>query len=307
MVMKVGMLGLSEGNGHPFSFSAIVNGYDPAKMANAGWDPIYRYLAKRDASEFGFEGVKVTHAWTQYAERTKSLCEACLIPNALADWRDMTEEVDAVIVARDDEESHLSFAMPFLNRGIPVFIDKPLSTNTEQLHLFRPYLESGLLMSCSGMRYAYELDRLRTGISEYGELKLIRCAVVRSWEKYGVHMLDAVLPLTDSMPVSVMALPAGHASMAVAFDNGLLLQVDCLGDIAPLFKIEVYGMSKHSEFHVGDNFSMFRRMLWHFFRSVRTGAPAVPAETTLTVMRILAAGRKSLQEKRRVMLDELSF
>ncbi|WP_235548840.1 Gfo/Idh/MocA family protein [Paenibacillus sp. Soil522] len=303
--MKVGVIGLSEGNGHPFSFSAIVNGYDSTKLAAAGWDPIYHYLAKRDASEFGFEGIKVTHAWTQNAVDTNSLCEACLIPNGLADWREMLGQVDAVIVARDDEESHLQLALPFLEYGIPVFVDKPLTTNLEQLRLFRPYLESGLLMSCSGMRYAQELDGLRVGLTDYGELKLIRCAVVRSWEKYGVHMLEAVIPLIGSTPHAVTALPAGHYSMAVSFDNGLLLQIDCFGDVSPIFKIDVYGSRKHAVFHVEDNFSMFRRMLWHFFRSVEERAPAVPAVTTLTIMRILAAGRRSVQEGRSVRLDEL--
>ncbi|WP_063847575.1 Gfo/Idh/MocA family protein [Bacillus sp. FJAT-28004] len=305
--MKVGVIGLSEGNGHPFSFSAIVNGYDPTKLATAGWDPIYNYLAKRDASEFGFEGIKVTHAWSQYAELTQSLCESCLIPNGLADWREMLGKVDAVIVARDDEESHYQFALPFLEYGIPVFVDKPLTTNLEQLRLLRPYLESGLLMSCSGMRYAQELDGLRALLPDYGEIRLIRCVVVRSWEKYGVHMLEAVLPLIDTTPYEVTALPAGHLSMTVSFDNGLLLQIDCLGDVSPIFKIDVYGSRKHDVFHIGDNFSMFRRMLWHFFRSVETRKPAVPAETTITIMRILAAGRRSIQERRSVRLDELSL
>jgi len=26
-MIKIGMIGLSEGNGHPYSFSAIINGY----------------------------------------------------------------------------------------------------------------------------------------------------------------------------------------------------------------------------------------------------------------------------------------
>ena len=30
--VRVGMIGLSEGNGHPFSFSAILNGYDDAAL-----------------------------------------------------------------------------------------------------------------------------------------------------------------------------------------------------------------------------------------------------------------------------------
>ena len=45
------MVGVSSGNGHPFSFSAIINGYDPEGLANAGWDVIYDYVRRRDLSE----------------------------------------------------------------------------------------------------------------------------------------------------------------------------------------------------------------------------------------------------------------
>ncbi|WP_036718456.1 Gfo/Idh/MocA family protein [Paenibacillus harenae] len=307
MVMKVGVIGQSEGNGHPYSFSAILNGYDSEKLAAAGWKPIQHYLAKRDASEFGFDGIQVTHAWTQYPDATLSLCEACRIPNRLTDWREMIGETDAVIVARDDEQSHLELALPFLERGVPVFVDKPLTTSMEQLRLLRPYLENGLLMSCSGMRYAEELDGLRAGLSSYGELLLLRCAVVRSWEKYGVHMLEAVMPFIGSKPQSVMALNADHPSIAVTFESGLLLQIDCLGDAPPVFQIDVFGSQRRGVFHIENNFSMFRRMLWHFFHSIRTGMPAIPAETTLTIMRILAAGRRSVEERRNVKLDEFSL
>ena len=31
--VRVGMIGMSEGNGHPFSFSAIINGYDDDGLA----------------------------------------------------------------------------------------------------------------------------------------------------------------------------------------------------------------------------------------------------------------------------------
>ena len=43
----------------------------------------------------------------------------------------------AVIIARDDHEQHWDFARPFLERGLPVFLDKPLSLEVEELRRFR--------------------------------------------------------------------------------------------------------------------------------------------------------------------------
>ena len=64
-MLKLGIIGLSEGNGHPYSWSAIVNGdYDSKLMADCGYPVIPAYLgANRDT--LGIEGAKVTHIWTQ--------------------------------------------------------------------------------------------------------------------------------------------------------------------------------------------------------------------------------------------------
>ena len=115
--IKLGIVGINEGNGHPFSFSAIINGYDNEGMKDSGWDVIYDYLELRNASEFGFDGVEVTHAWTQDPLQTKKLAKAARIPNPVADIHDMMDEVDGVIIARDDYETHYPLAKTFLRKA----------------------------------------------------------------------------------------------------------------------------------------------------------------------------------------------
>src|SRR5208282_2042166 len=141
----------------------------------------------------------------------------------------------AVIIARDDHEVHFQMASPFLEAGLPVFVDKPLSLETSELRALKPYLEKGQLMSCSGMRYSRELDEPRADLAAYRRLKLIRCAIVLSWEKYGGHLLEAALSVIPAHPVSVRMLPAEHASAVVQLDDGALLQIDALGECARTF------------------------------------------------------------------------
>lgn len=307
MVKSIGIIGLSEGNGHPFSYSSIINGYSPEGLAASGWPGIYEYVRRRHASEFGLGDWKITHAWTQDPESTKKLCAACRIPNGVGDYREFLGKVDAVIVARDDFELHYEMARPFLEAGLPVFIDKPLSVDVEELRAFKPYLEKGQLMSCSGMRFARELDEPRADLASYGRLKLIRGAIVLSWEKYGVHLLEAVLGMTPAHAVSVRMLPTEHASAAVLFDDGVLLQIDAMGDCARSFHVEIFGTHRTGAFDIFDNFSMFRRMLWEFLDSIRSGRPAIPPGRTLEIMRVLIAGRMSREEGREVRLDEISL
>jgi predicted dehydrogenase len=307
LVKTFGIIGLSEGNGHPFSYSSIINGYSAEGLAASGWPGIYEYVRRRHASEFGLEGWTVSHAWTQDPEATQQLCAACRIPHAVGDYREFLNKVDAVIIARDDYETHFEMARPFLEAGLPVFVDKPLSLEISELRAFKPYLEKGQLMSCSGMRYARELDESRADLGAYGQLKLIRGAIVLSWEKYGVHLLEAILALTPAVPVSVRMLPVEHASAMVRLDDGVLLQIDALGECARTFHIELFGSKRTSAFDITDNFTMFRRMLWQFAESIRTGRPAIPPGRTIEIMQVLIAGRISRNENREVSLNELKL
>ncbi|WP_455389894.1 Gfo/Idh/MocA family oxidoreductase, partial [Petrachloros mirabilis] len=194
-MIRVGILGISDGNGHPFSFSAIINGYSETGLAASGWPVIHEYVRRRHPSEFGIGGLRATHAWTQDPEVTRRLCEACLIDHAVNRPEEMIGRVDAVVLARDDHEQHRELAAPFLKAGLPVFIDKPLTLSLEDLVFFRPYLERGQLMSCSALRYAVELDTVRMELDSYGELRLVRGAVLNGWAKYGIHMLEPMLAL----------------------------------------------------------------------------------------------------------------
>jgi len=299
--MKIGMIGLSPGNGHPFSFSAIINGYDPFHLQTSGWPQIYRYVRMRDRSEFGFPGARITHAWTPDPHVTRKLCQACLIPYPVNDLHELIDCVDAVIVARDDPESHYPIARPFLEAGIPAFVDKPLTLSAEELEWFEPYLRRGLLMSCSGMRYARELDPVRAGWDAFGEIKLIRGTVVNGWEKYGVHVLEAIESLPIPKPRSVQSLAAGHEAMMLHC-GPVTVQIDALGKVPPLFRLDLFGTLKHATVDIVDHFSMFRRMLWRFLRLCREKKAAIPAESTVTIMNVLRAGRLSLASGGRIDL-----
>ena len=304
-MIRVGIMGMSEGNGHPFSFSSIINGYDDAGLAASGWDGIYQYVRRRDPSEFGFGDVRVTHAWTQDPDTTKRLCASAGIAHAVAAPEDMLGQVDAVIVARDDYARHYPLARPFLEAGLHAFVDKPLAQDPKELAWFRPYLESGKLMSCSGMRYARELDEPRAALDTYGRLRLVRGAILNSWEQYGVHLADAIFNVVQARPVAVTGLPARHVSVAVQLEDDVLVQLDALEDIGRCFRVEFIGDQRITTHEITDNFSMFRRTLWHFVESIRTGRPAIDPEHTMTIMRLLMAGRLAWQEGRKVELNAI--
>lgn len=306
MVKKIGMIGISEGNGHPYSFSAIVNGFDKNDFIKSGWEVIYQYVKKRDKSEIGFENSRITHVWTQNEVVSQNLAGACKIPTIVDRYEDMIGEVDAVIIARDDYENHLKMARPFLEAGLKVFIDKPLTLDIQELLFFKKYLTNGQLMSMSGMRYAMELDEIRSNLNKYGKLKSIQTTVINDWEKYGIHMLEAVLGFYPVSPESIEYVSSSTDMYIIHFKDGLTWTINVLGDSPKTFNINIWGIDKRDSFEINDNFSMFRRMLWRFEQLVLRNEMHFCPQDTLIAICLLIGGRISKTENRKIYLNEFS-
>ena len=154
-MIKLGVIGLSEGNGHPYSWSSIINGdFNEDAMDDCGYAGIPLYL-KANRNTLGIDGAQVTHVWTQDRKLSEHIAAAALIDNVVDNMEDMIGQVDAVLLARDDPENHKTMAKPFIEEDVPIFIDKPLTDNAEDLVEFVRYYEKGKsIMSCSSMRYA---------------------------------------------------------------------------------------------------------------------------------------------------------
>lgn len=294
MVINLGIAGVSEGNGHPFSFSAIVNGYDESNFLKAGWPAILNYLRSAPESQNGLESATVTHAWTQNPSTTSTLCAATKIKNQCANLEDMIGEVDALIIARDDWENHYKMAKPFLEYGIPVFIDKPLSLNEEDLQNFLPYLQAGQLMTCSGFRYAAELSDKKSIFSKVGKLKLVSGIVVNDFAKYGIHLLEAVFALFSMSPKSVILSRnnVSHESYSLEFEDGFVFSLDCLGNFRKVFRLNFYGESGSLEINLTDNFSAFKVTIQKFLEMVETHKPPFDPYETSSLMQILKSGNQ---------------
>ena len=63
----------------------------------------------------------------------KKISEACFIKNVVTEPNELIGKVDAVIIARDDWQSHYKLSKPFLKAGIPTFIDKPLTLDLKEI------------------------------------------------------------------------------------------------------------------------------------------------------------------------------
>ena len=298
MTTRLGMIGFNAGNGHPYSFSAIINGYEPAAMRAAGWGVIADYLEPHAASpRVGWRDARVTAVWGPERAQAEQLARTCDIAQVVDDPAELIEVVDAVVIARDDWACHLPLAAPLLEAGLAVFVDKPLTLDPAELAQLRPHLASGRLATWTGLRFAPELAQLR----ELPTPALVRGIGVETWDRYAIHLLEPALEATNSL------LDAAHQAVAFRTDDGRLLQVDVLGRGAVTgLHLEVAARPGHRRATLQDRFTAFETSLRAFVEQVRTGRPAVEPTRTVDVLRALIAGHRALEDQRPVLLSEVA-
>lgn len=297
--LRLAMLGMIEGNGHPYSWSAIVNGYDPAAMAHCPYPGIISYLGKQPLDSIGIPGARVTHVWTDDPADAPKVAAASLIENVVANPLDVIGQVDAVIIATDDGNDHVRRARPFIEAGLPVFIDKPLATNPTDLAQFVQWQRDGkILLSTSGMRYAPEMRLTEAQTQHLGELRWITSFTCKTWERYGIHALEAVQPLLGPGFLTIQAQSdAAGDLMHLTHRSGVRLTIAAIHDAYGSFgAVHLYGTTGDLALKLTDTYHAFRGQLVAFIDLLRTGQPPLPFEETTELMAILIAGLRSREQ-----------
>ncbi|MEN8193789.1 MAG: Gfo/Idh/MocA family oxidoreductase [Bacteroidota bacterium] len=298
-MLKLGIIGMSEGNGHPYSWSAIINGnFNRNEMDKCGFAGIPLYL-EANSDTLGIDSAQVTHVWTQDNMLSKHIAKSSGIENVVDSLEEMIGEVDAVLLARDDPKNHIKMAKPFLDNNIPIFIDKPLAISEEDLEYFKQQNELGkLLMSSSSMRYSSECRSVKTELTALGEIELATVVGKKDWVKYGVHMLEALFAiLDDPKVVSVQHISeSGKDIVLIKFENGLLATVHLFMDITGTFQLSLFGRDGWRLVDIKNSYSMFKENINEFIRSVQEGKSRIPFDKTENIIRTLIAAKESLEE-----------
>jgi len=306
------MLGMIPGNGHPYSWSAIVNGFDPEAMAACPYPVIPRYLGAQPAGTVRIPGAQVTHLWTDNPAEAPAVAAAALIPHLVTRPDDVIGEVDAVLIATDDGFDHVRRAQPFVEAGLPVFVDKPLALTVDDIRTFAHWENAGArILSSSGLRYAPEIRPYIDGAGRraLGDLRWISGVSTKSWERYGIHLLEPIARLLGTGFDSVrLESPAAGVEIAhLTHRSGVQATIPVIADGGATFgTLHLCGTGGQVTLRLADTYTAFRNQLLEFIAFARGGRPSYPFTETLELMSVLVAGIRSRNEgSRRVGIAEI--
>ena len=169
-MFRIGIIG-SE-NSHAMAFAKIFNGLDPN-------------------CETQYPDMRVVAVGGHYPEESRKVFDACGLDFIADDPKDMLGKVDAVMVTARNGQFHPAFARPFIEAGIPAFIDKPFANDGEEaLDLVRLAKKKGVpLVGGSSTKYVYDVQLLRNA--------------VRYEERVGMGSLEGVHGGSVSAPLNM--------------------------------------------------------------------------------------------------------
>ena len=157
-VLRVGWVGTG-----PFSFyghyirviNNIFSDYNPLTMRVThiwGDDYARNY---RGSAEYVKE---MLDFWTGDEQSPEGIAKMCNIPNVVADYHDMVDEVDAAMIMDFDRAYEL--AEPFLRRGKPIFLCSPVAINIPECERILDLAEANNAAVLTGSFTAYMPENL---------------------------------------------------------------------------------------------------------------------------------------------------
>jgi predicted dehydrogenase len=198
------------------------------------------HIAKTLNIEKAVPGFEVTHVWGETAELAAKAAEEGRIPNIVADPPEMIGRVEAVIVDHRHGKHHLPAARPFVEAGLPVFVDKPFCTELKEgIEFVRLARAKGApITSYSVLSLQQSAVKFADDMKKLGRIRsLVTAGPVEIESAYGgvffyaIHQVDLICGFLDARPAQVSAARHGNDGVAaITFDGGPLAVVHCLKD-----------------------------------------------------------------------------
>ena len=182
-----------------------------------------------------YRDVEVVGIYSNEPEATKRLSEQFSVP-VLENYADAVGKIDGLIITARNGENHYRYAKPYIESGIPMFIDKPITNSEEEAVAFMRELLAHGVRFCGGSSLKQDgtvaqlkADRLaETGGKTLGGY--VRAPYDKESEYggfffYAQHLVEMVGEIFGRHPLTVTARENGdHIHVLFHYED-----YDCVG------------------------------------------------------------------------------
>jgi len=128
-------------------------------------------------------------------EEVNAFMEKFGVTERYTDLAEMAKHIDIAFIQSCNWDRHIELSMPFIEAGVPVFIDKPLVGNLKDCHTLEKLAEEGkVILGTSAMRYTYERDSFFAVPDEQrGKIIHVTTMVGVDEFNYAIHSIESIL------------------------------------------------------------------------------------------------------------------
>lgn len=257
------------------------------------------------------EGATVVKVFDENRQHAENLSRFANVPVVADTLEEMLEGVDAIYIGDDLTMKQYQYARPFIEKGIPTFIDKPMADSVaaarDLMDLAR--WRKCLLMSSSGLKYTKEFAPVTSGEANVGDI-VMACTMgpadlrlSRPFLFYGMHAVTLGHTLINSRPVEVFDVgERGRTAVQVKYLNGAQLTVMCPHGVPVGFQGLVQGTRGSFYAKVADSAHYYSTMLKEFLAMVEKGEQTFDLLQAVEVIQICCAAEESVRTGRPVRL-----
>lgn len=282
-MIRIGIVGSD--NSHAESFSKVCN-------------------LKGQGGSRQIAGARVVALFGLDDKRNEEVARNARIPTIVKRPTDMLGMVDAVIVDFRDGALHYKYARPFLQAGLPTFVDKPMACSLTHARkivaLARRHRAP--LMSASGVRFGPRIDEFKRKVGTIGKVRA-GLVIGRGNARgpyggiffYGVHCVEMLLEIFGNRVNSVGCIEHdGSAVATVGFSDGKVVVMNVINGSNVPFQAAAFGSKGVIFPGPEDLFTGYYDTMCVFLKMVRTGKPPIPHKDLLLSVRIMDAMKKSM-------------
>jgi len=172
--------------------------------------------------------LRVTHIWGETKSLAKLAAEKGSIPEIVTDWKKLSGKVDGIMIDHRHGDEHGEVARYFIEAGIPVFVDKPITCDLAEAKKLFTLAEKRkcpiITFSSKPLQKCFQSALKKIGhesvlifnssgpsdlLSKYGGVFF-----------YGIHQVDCAVEVFGIDALSVSLHPSGPNAVATIEFSG---------------------------------------------------------------------------------------
>lgn len=232
---------------------------------------------------------RVVGIWGSDPEHTKNVASEGQIQEIVDQPDGMIDGIDLAIVVDRHGGLHAEHALPYIERGLPVFIDKPFAISlAECQQMIDAAKRTGsVISSFSALRFAPDVDEIEARLGEVGEIRAAQitgpCDFASPYGGpffYATHVVEVALRLVGDHIESVRAVQHGdNVTVIATWTNGATGSFSLLSNAAYTFHVSLFGASGMTTQSITVGAPVYTRALASIIEMAESGkAPLTPVE-----------------------------